>query len=83
MANGQGYQLALKFPDASENFSHGFACGIIWQKLKSDESEFSETILEANREFIETMCCVTGWTEDIENIGDGWLYVTFRRNDNG
>ncbi len=80
MCNDHGFELLLEFYDPSSSFVHGFACGIIWHKMKTEVDEFSETVLAENRTFVETMTTASGWHATFEDLGEDWVFVTFRRD---
>jgi hypothetical protein len=68
------YSLIFAFPDQSASFAHGFACGRIWEKMKSAE-RIEELVLAETRPMIEAMCMSRGWVEQFTDIGDGWLHA--------
>lgn len=69
------YGLVLAFPDQSPSFAHGFTCGRIWQQMSENKPVIQETVLAETQTTIEAMAMSKGWTEEVTDIGDGWLTV--------
>lgn len=69
------YNLVMAFPDQSPNFAHGFACGRIWQEMADEKSVVLATVPNETRQTVEAMAMARGWTEEITDIGSGWLEV--------
>jgi len=74
--NAEGYGLVLRFEDQSNSFTHGFECGIIWQKLKDKQVIDRETINTENKEQIQQMAEVHHRIAEFEDIADGWTILT-------
>lgn len=73
------YSLTLAFPDQSPEFAYGFTCGRIWQAMtETPDRDVVETVMAEVRPTIEAMAMAKGWTEEIEDIGSGWLSVRLR-----
>lgn len=70
-----GHSMVMAFPDQSDNFAHGFTCGRIWQEMADEKSVVTATVVSETRPTIEAMAMALGWTEEIEDIGSGWLSV--------
>jgi hypothetical protein len=69
------YNLVMAFPDQSQNFAYGFACGRIWQGMADEKTIVLATVPDETRSTIEAMAMARGWTEEITDIGSGWLEV--------
>jgi hypothetical protein len=75
------YSLVLAFPDQSPNFVHGFDCGRIWQQMSDGKLIIEATMVSEVRATVEAMAMAKGWTEDIKDIGDGWISVRLENPD--
>ena len=74
-----GYELVLAFPDQSPSFAHGFTCGRIWQQMQDNPAaDIKVTVLADVLPTIEAMAMAKGWTEEVDDIGSGWMDVTLR-----
>lgn len=77
-SNGQGgWKLSFAFSDQSPSYAHGFACGQVWQRMRDVTLPFTETVMDHLREDMIAMATAQGWREDIKDIGDNWLSITF------
>lgn len=68
--------LLMPFIDESESFTNGFECGIIWNKIGEGEILESHLIHTGNIKQIEMICQSFGVDFGIEEVGDGWSYLT-------
>lgn len=73
------WELVLSFPDQSPSFAHGFTCGRIWQQMTENRAVIEHTVREGCKSTIEAMAMAKGWTEELTDIGDGWINVRLSR----
>jgi hypothetical protein len=70
--------LLMPFLDKSENFTNGFECGIVWNKIEEGETLERHLIHEENIHQIEMICKSFGVEAEIEVTENGWAYLTLR-----
>jgi len=74
-----GWQLVMAFPDQSPSFAHGFACGRVWEQMKSGRSPIDGMLPAECRTTIEAMAMANGWVERIDRVDDDWIRVTLTK----
>lgn len=52
----QGWQLVLPFDTDDVEFVRGFEAGRMWERIKSDHTDWDETVHANNAEMIMRMC---------------------------
>jgi hypothetical protein len=73
-----GHGILLPFDCDSPEFARGFEVGRVWALLRADPTEeIVEYAHAVNAEMMIRMGEVTGRRAWSEEIGDGWLVVTF------
>jgi len=77
MSDDDGWKLVMAFPDQSPNFAHGFACGRVWEQMKSGRSPIEGTLPAECQTTIEAMA--HGWVERIDKLDDDWISVTLTK----
>ena len=70
------YELVFAFRDQSPSFVHGFECGRIWWRMKTENAPFEETVVDDIAEDIIAMATKQGWRERINHVEGGWITVT-------
>lgn len=74
-----GWSLVFKFPDQSDSFAHGFACGRLWEQMHADRDVIETMMVEETRETVEAMAMSRGWVEEITPVEGGWISVKLSR----
>lgn len=74
---GAGFEPLLPFTRDSEDFTLGVEVGRLWELTKSDADEIVEYVHAANAEMVLRIGEATGRFVQSEELGDGWLEVTF------
>jgi hypothetical protein len=69
--------LLMPFLDEGENFTNGFECGQLWEKMSKDEVITSKLVHSVNCNQIELMCEHFGYEYEMMDCLDGcWHYLT-------
>lgn len=70
------YKMIMEFIDESENFSNGFECGIIWNRLCMKKKIFEHPVRLDNSAQIQMLCDSVGAKCEITATKDGWALLT-------
>lgn len=73
--------LLMPFVDASENFTNGFECGQIWQRISEGEAFEKQLIHSENKKQIDMICGLFGvkyTIEQSEHLPE-WSYLTVHK----
>lgn len=77
------FRCLVPFPDASENFVHGFEAGMIWQRMVAGEriigGDREIATHSQNAEVFLRMAAAQGYDVEIGDDVDGWIIATFTR----
>jgi hypothetical protein len=69
--------LLMPFVDESENFTNGFECGQLWEKMTNDAVFENQLIHSENKEQIILMLVHFGYEYKIVDCGDGcWCFLS-------
>lgn len=77
------YSLLLAFDRDDPAFIDGFELGRLWERAKNDEVEFVESIHGRNAEMVLRIAEATGRRVRSQEIGSGWIDVTFAPSGEG
>lgn len=73
--------LLVSFPDQSENFTHGFSAGMIWQQMENGEPVIDQgydtgiPLHEQNLEVVMRMATAKGYAVEQKPAADGWVPI--------
>lgn len=62
----------MPFIDKSGSFTHGFECGIIWERMSIADGLIERVIHSENKEQIVMICEHFGYEYSFSDLGDGW-----------
>lgn len=72
--------MIMPFKDQSESFTHGFECGLIWQKMDAGESFNRYVFHKKNEMEVEKMCKRFHYEYLLIFINDEWSELTAKRS---
>jgi len=71
------HSCLLPFDTDDPEFVRGFECGRVWAMLRIDTDAFDAIAHDANIEMVMRMAEATGRVAAGEELGDGWINVSF------
>jgi hypothetical protein len=69
------YELLLAFDSNDPEFTRGFEAGRLWERIRSDDSAFEETLHASNAEMVMRMCEARDREFSARSIDDTWIEV--------
>lgn len=69
-------KLIMKFIDESQNFTYGFECGIIWERMERSGEFINHAFHAENKQQIEMMCKRFGYEYSMIDYALGWCLLT-------
>jgi hypothetical protein len=72
-----GYQPLLPFDTDDPEFARGFEAGRLWTRLRADGDALEANVCIENAEMVLRIAEATGRTVRSEELGSGWLAVSF------
>ena len=78
MESHAGHSLLLRFDSDEPAFARGFELGRLWALLRERPDEpFEEYVHATSAEMLLRIAEATGRNVQSEEVGGGWLFVTF------
>lgn len=74
------YKLKLEFNNQSPNFTLGFECGIVYEKMRSGQEKLDGMFHPENREQLFEIAKTCGYQVINFSAVDEWLLIEFERN---
>ncbi len=70
-----GYDLLLAFDSDDSEFARGFEAGRLWERVKTDMTNWDQMIHTSNAEMVMRMCEAEEREFRAEPVDDDWVNV--------
>lgn len=70
-----GYGLILAFDTDDPEFARGFEAGRLWERVKADQTDWSQMIHAVNAEMVMRMCEAESRTFRAEEVNEEFVEV--------
>jgi hypothetical protein len=70
-----GWSIVLPFDTDDPEFTRGFEAGRLWERIKSDRTNWSQIVHASNTEMVMRMCELESRSFRSEDIADNEVYI--------
>lgn len=74
-----GWTAFLDFANTEPGFAQGFEVGRLWKGLGAGCLPYKDFVFSVSAEHLSRLCAAYECVVSIEQLGDGWLEVTFEK----